>query len=135
MTMAYTHQPGMETADPMQNEPSQVKYDPPTVIRDQRKRVVFERPDRAAFRRPEAVSLVAMYTVLCLTWAAVSYGFVPKVISAGHNQQSLLGLDWLFQEIRSAPLDRNLDRWNAIATAVLLAIILHLGIVFFVRSI
>jgi hypothetical protein len=97
--------------------------------------VVPERTGRSAFRQPQAVPLIAIYTALCLIWAWFSYGVVPNVITAAYNERSLSVLKWLFRGHGPAPIEHYLDRWSEIATAVQIAMILHLGVVLFIQSI
>ena len=97
--------------------------------------VGYRMQDEPVFRRQEAVPLIAIYAVFCLIWSGFSYGVVPNAITAAYNERSLSVLNWLFQGHSAAPIEQYLDRWSVIATAVQIAIILHFGIVLFIRSI
>jgi hypothetical protein len=60
---------------------------------------------------------------------------VPSIIVAAYQEQSLSLINRAFDGLRAAPLESYLDRWTEIAAAVPVTGILHLAIIFFIRSI
>src|SRR5947208_15335916 len=91
-------------------------------------------------RRPSlqlipSLPLIAIYAGVCLLWIEFSNGIVPNIIAAAYYERSLSVLNWVFQGHRFLPLEHYLDRWNVIAAAVLIAMVLHLMIVLFIARI
>jgi Glycosyltransferase family 87 len=79
--------------------------------------------------------LITIYVVLSIFWVGFAYAVAPNIIIAAYNEQSLSILNWVFQGHRSLPVEHFLQRWSAIAAAVLIASFLHLLIVLFIASI
>jgi Glycosyltransferase family 87 len=79
--------------------------------------------------------LIAVYAAVCLFWMGFAGAVAPNIIAAAYNERSLSVLNWVFQGHRSLPIEYYLERWTAITVAVLIATILHLVIVLFIRSI
>jgi hypothetical protein len=80
-----------------------------------------------------SLRLIAIYAIMCLFWVGFADWLVPNIISAAYDERNLSILDWVFQG-RSLPVEHYLDRWNVIAAAALLAAVLHLVIVLFIRG-
>jgi hypothetical protein len=59
----------------------------------------------------------------------------PNIIAAAYNEQSLPILNWFFEGRRSLPVRHYLDRWNGIATAVPIALLLHFILVLLIKRI
>jgi Glycosyltransferase family 87 len=80
-----------------------------------------------------SLAIITIYAVLCLLWIEFAQGTAPNIIAAAYNQQSLQVLNWIFQNHRSEPIDHYLDRWSMIASAVPIAMIMHLVIVLLIE--
>src|SRR5207248_9914174 len=80
-----------------------------------------------------SLAIIIIYAALCLLWIGFAQGIGRNVIAAAYNQQSLQVLNWIFQNHRSEPLDHYLDRWSMIASAVPIAMIMHLLIVLLIE--
>jgi hypothetical protein len=81
------------------------------------------------------VPLLVIYAIVCLLWIGFADGIAPNIISVAYNERSLSVLNWFFKSHRSLPLEHYLDRWSVTAAAVLIAMVLHLAIVLFIKSI
>ena len=80
-----------------------------------------------------SLRLIAIYAIMCLFWVGFAGWLAPNVVSAAYDERNLSILDWVFPD-RSLPAEHYLDRWNVIAAAALLAAVLHLVIVLFIRG-
>src|SRR5690348_2602418 len=80
-----------------------------------------------------SLRLIAIYAIMCLFWVGFADWLAPNIISAAYDERNLSILNWVFQG-RSFPVEHYVDRWNVIAAAALLAAVLHLVIVLFIRS-
>jgi hypothetical protein len=94
-----------------------------------------ERMDRGISWRSQVLKLIAVYAIVYLIGAAFLYGVVPRVIASAYNEPIVSLLQWLFQDRKPAPIQHYLDLWRAVRTAVLIATILHLGLVLFIQRI
>jgi hypothetical protein len=81
-----------------------------------------------------SLSIIAIYAAVCLLWIGFASGIAPNIIAAAYNERSLPILNWAFQGHTSLPLEHYLGRWNAMAAAVPIAMMLHLVIVLCIRS-
>src|SRR6516165_7044805 len=81
------------------------------------------------------VPLLLIHAIVLLLWIGFADGIAPNIISVAYNERSLSVLNWFFKSHRSLPLEHYLDRWSVTAAAVLIAMVLHLAIVLFIKSI
>src|ERR1035437_5811626 len=79
--------------------------------------------------------VTAIYAIFCLFWAGFSHWLGPSIIDAAHAGKIPSILSWSFHSTSSLPVEHYIQVWSAISCAVYLAAILHLVIVFFIRSI
>jgi hypothetical protein len=126
----------------MQDEPAIVNENLANAInKDQENRlnphgsVLCKRTDRGTSRRPQVLKLIAIYAIVCLIGSAFLYLVVPNVIASTYNEPILSLLKWLFPDRKLAPIQHYLDLWGAVCTALLIATILHLGLVLFIQRI
>jgi hypothetical protein len=90
---------------------------------------------RLSLQSIPSLPLIAFYAAVCLLWIGFANGIAPNIIAAAYYERSLSVLNWVFHGRRSLPLEHYLDRWNVIAAAVLIAMVLHLMIVLFIARI
>ena len=78
-----------------------------------------------------SLRLITIYAIVCLFWVGFVDWVAPNIIAAAYDDRDLPILNWVFRD-RSLPVEHYIDRWNVIAAAALLAVVLHLAIVLFV---
>lgn len=88
------------------------------------------------FRCPLRLTLrlVAIYAIVCLFWVVFADWAGPNIIAAAYDERHPWILNWDFRGYKSFPVHYR-DRWSVIATAVLLAAVLHFVIVLFMCGI
>src|SRR5437764_13702042 len=79
-----------------------------------------------------SLRLIAIYAVTCLFWIGFAEWVAPNIIATAYDERNLWILNRVFQGRRWLPLEHYLHLWKVIATAALLAALLHLMIVFFI---
>jgi Glycosyltransferase family 87 len=81
-----------------------------------------------------ALRLIAIYAIVCLFWIGFADWVAPNIIAAAYDERNPWITNWDFRGYQSIPVHYP-DRWSVIATAALLAALLHLVIVLFICGI
>jgi hypothetical protein len=77
--------------------------------------------------------VIAIYAIVCLCWVGFANWIAPNIIAFAYDERNLPIFNWVFHD-GSLPVEHYRDRWNTIAAAALLAVVLHLVTVLFISG-